>query len=68
MVPAWDARSTPEEVISAIEAEKLSRPMYEKLYAIQQTATKIQMVLFLAILFFMVTKKFFSLSEIIPFA
>ena len=38
--PAWDLSRIPEEVISAMEAEKLSLPMYEKLYAIQHAATK----------------------------
>lgn len=41
-----------------MEAEKLSLPMYEKLYAIQQTAIKTHVVLFFAILFFMMTKNF----------
>jgi len=38
--------------------------MYEKLYAIQQTAIKIYDVLFLAIFFFMITK-IFRLSQMI---
>ena len=39
--------------MSAMEAEKLSRPMYEKLYAIQHAATKRTVEPLEAIFFFM---------------